>query len=161
MQILAGSKSDEDLRPAQCRGCGCLKLHCHGTYERGMIWELCLSLEVVSVQRYLCVDCHKTTSVLPWGLLAYRVLSLFAVMQSLYDEQEQRYRDLLYSYRRRWGKWYGKLRRGIGNVFGQLPDDALAGWGRLSSGERNSELVDLTGYSLFGRYKIHAPQRVF
>lgn len=162
MQILSRCKADDDLRPLHCRVCGCLKLHRHGTYDRGVKWTLDFVMAVsVKVRRYLCVNCSKTMSVLPFGLLAYRILSLFAVTQSLYDKQEQRNRDLLYCYRRRWEQWYGELRRGVGNAFGRLPASARAGWERLSFGERNSELVDRTGWSLFGRYKIHAPQRVF
>ena len=43
---------------------------------------------------------------------------------------------------------------------GRLPRGAREGWERLRSEEVNPELVDRTGYSLFGRYWIHAPQKV-
>jgi hypothetical protein len=58
------------------------------------------------------------------------------------------------------GKGYGALWRGIGNVLGRLPRDACLGWHKLGFEEVNPKLVDQTGWSLFGRYRIHAPQKV-
>ena len=115
----------------------------------------------MTVKRYLCASCCKTVSVLPWGVIAYRLLSIFVLIKGLYDEQEQRNLDLRQSYRRRWGQWYGALRRGIGNLFGELPQGAREGWERLGFAERNPELVSQSGWSLFGRYRIHAPQTCF
>jgi hypothetical protein len=160
MQILANSCDGNNQRPSECRACGFLKLHSHGTYERGAIWQLGLSIEEVSVRRYLCVGCLKTTSVLPWGLITYRLLSIFVLAKSLYDRQEQRSLDLLRSYRRRWEGWYWQLWSGIGNLFGLLPREAHEGWKKLGFEGMNPKLVDQSGWSLFGRYRIHAPQRV-
>jgi hypothetical protein len=103
-------------------------------------------------------------SVLPYGILAYRLLSLMVLSQSLYDQEEQRWRDLLRVYRRRWEKWYAKLWRGIGNVFGRLSREAYGGWEQLRELDLagvNPELVDQTGLSLFGRYRIHTAARTF
>jgi hypothetical protein len=99
-------------------------------------------------------------SVLPWGLIAYRLLSIFVLAKSLYDRQEQRNLDLLRSYRRHWEKWYPQLWRGIGNLFGRLPRDAQQGWKALGFEGVNPKLVDQSGWSLFGRYRIHTPQRI-
>jgi hypothetical protein len=81
-------------------------------------------------------------------------------MAHLYDQAQQRYRDLLAAYREHWKRWYETLWQGIGNVLGRLPRDACLGWQNLGFEEVNPKLVDQTGWSLFGRYRIHAPQKM-
>lgn len=160
MQILSRYLGEGAQKPEQCRVCGGGAFHHHGTYPRWVVMALSLAPERVKVPRYLCLDCERTTSVLPWGLVSYRLLSLSILMVHLYDREQQRYRDLLAAYRRRWEKGYGALWRGIGNVLGRLPRDACLGWQQLGFEEVNPKLVDQTGWSLFGRYRIHAPQKV-
>ena len=160
MQLLMRLLGQEQQRPEECRKCGGRRLHRHGSYERGIVWKLGGKIEMLEVFRYLCVGCWRTTSLLPLGVLTYRLLALAIVAEHLYDEQNQRQKDLLASYRRHWQWWYPKMRAGIGNLIGKLPRGAKEGWERLRSEEVNPELVDRTGWSLLGRYWIHAPQKV-
>jgi hypothetical protein len=156
MQILARCGC-ENVRPSECRKCGSRVLHRHGTYERWVVLALNVSCERIEVDRYLCVDCRRTTSVLPWGLISYRLLSIFILIESLFDLAEQRYRDLLEAYRRRWKAWYPRLWRGIGNLYGKPPINYCDGWQKLGDPKRNWDMVDKTGWSLFGLYAIHKP----
>lgn len=162
MQILSNLGSCS--RPLMCVVCGCDRIHGHGSYERWVVWAIAAVAKKIKVSRYRCLGCEGTMSVLPYGILAYRLLSLMVLSQSLYDQEEQRWRDLLRVYRRRWEKWYAKLWRGIGNVFGRLSREAYGGWEQLRELDLagvNPELVDQTGLSLFGRYRIHAAARTF
>jgi hypothetical protein len=161
MQHLAWDWSGKEVGPGECRRCGGNHFHRHGFYERWVLWLLAWEPERVKVARYLCVGCARTTSVLPWGILAYRLLALGILRQSLYDDQEERWRDLLRAYRRRWERWYPQLWRGIGPLWGKLPRDSCGGWEVLGLTEVNPKLVDQSGWSLFGRYRIHAPARVW
>jgi hypothetical protein len=160
MQILSRYEGEGLNKPEECRGCGGQAFHHHGSYRRWVVMALILPPERVRVPRFLCVGCYRTTSVLPWGLVSYRLVRLSILMTYLYDREQQRYRDLLASYRRCWEKRYGMLWRSIGNVLGRLPRDACLGWQKLGFEEVNPKLVDQTGWSLFGRYRIHAPQKV-
>ncbi len=160
MQLLARYRGEENERPTQCRRCGGSRFHRHGFYKRWVLWMLNSTPERVKVNRYFCVRCGGTTSLLPWGILSYRLLSLGIVIKHLYDRQEQRWRELLSAYRRRWKGWYPQLWRGIGNLMGRLPREADEGWEALGFEEVNPKLVDQSGWSLFGHYRIHAPQRV-
>ncbi len=160
MQLLARYCGEERQLPPECRRCGGTHFHRHGFYERWILWVLGCSPERLKVNRFLCIGCLTTTSVLPWGILTYRLLSLALVMEHLWDEEQERCRDLLSSYRRRWYQWYPQLRRDMGLLFGRLPRDACEGWHHLAFEEMNPKLVDQTGCSLFGRYRIHAPQKV-
>ena len=117
-------------------------------------------MELLRVLRFLCVGCWGTTSLLPRGVLTYRLLSLGIVAKHLYDKGNEYNQELLAAYRRHWQWWYPRLRSGIGHLMGRLPRGAREGWERLRSEEVNPELVDRTGWSLFGRHQIHAPQKV-
>ena len=160
MQLLMRLAGQEQSKPEECRKCRGRHFHRHGSYERGIVWDFGVGIELLKVFRYLCVGCWRTSSLLPRGVVTYRLLALGIIAKHLYDEQNQRQKDLLAAYRRHWEWWYPKLRAGIGNLIGRLPREARAGWERLRSEEVNPELVDRTGWSLFGRYWIHAPQKV-
>ena len=160
MQLLMRLQGQEKSRPEECRKCGGRRLHRHGSYKRGVLWELGGKTELLTVFRFLCMGCWGTTSLLPKGVLTYRLLWLGIVAKHLYDKDNEHNQDLLAAYRRHWEWWYPRLRAGIGNLMGWLPRNAKQGWERLRSGEVNPDLVDRTGWSLFGRYWIHAPQKV-
>ena len=136
------------------------KFHRHGSYKRWVMWRVEGKAERLGVCRYLCVRCGGTTSVLPWGVITYRLLSLGILIKALYEDEQEHCRDLLREYRRQWERWYGELWGGIGNLLGRLPRDACAGWKAMGFEEVNPKLVDQIGWSLFGRYRIHTPQRV-
>ena len=160
MQILMRLLGQEQSRPEECRKCGARHFHRHGSYERGIVWGVGMGIEPLKVFRFLCVECWHTTSMLPRGVVTFRLLCLGILAKHLYDKSNEQQRDLLAAYRRHWEWWYPKLRVGIGNLMGRLPRGAREGWERLSSEEVNPELVDRTGLSLFGLYWIHAPQKV-
>jgi hypothetical protein len=128
-----------------------------------VVWAVEEKVTQVRVKRYLCVGCRKTTSVLLWGILTYRLLCLALVVKQLYDKEAQRWADFLARYRRRWEAGYLRLKLAVGRLFGgrDLPEDAQAGWCELTKiVEVNPELVDQTGWSLLGRYRIHTPRTV-
>jgi hypothetical protein len=163
MQILSRGEEWDGERPERCRGCGDARLHCHGSYPRWVVWAVEQEATRVRVERYLCVGCRRTTSVLLWGILTYRLLSLAIVAKHLYASTLRRWGELLARYRRRWENGYRELNRAVGRLFGgrDLPEEAQGGWCQLMEVvEVNPELVDQTGWSLFGRYRIHTPLTV-
>jgi transposase-like protein len=89
------NNTSEDNRPERCPYCGVSGLWCHGPYERKADRENSsdASLNPVLIQRYLCLTCRRTCSVLPecipprrWYLweIQQKVLLLYLLGQSAY-----------------------------------------------------------------------------
>jgi hypothetical protein len=95
--------------------------------------------------------------------LTYRLLSFAIVARHLFDDLVRQWSDLIKKYRKRWVAGYGRLKQAVGRLFGDdLAPDAREGWERLVGiAEVNSELVDQTGWSLFGRYRCHVSRGSF
>ncbi|NJM41623.1 MAG: transposase family protein [Anaerolineae bacterium] len=75
------------LRPACCAGCGSRELNGHGWYERWAVYE---ERDVkVSVKRWRCKGCGKTTSQLPNFLHRYRHYALVVIESVLRGRLEQ------------------------------------------------------------------------
>lgn len=150
--------------PLECVGCGYVgRLHRHGIYVR---WFWSHQLLEISVARFLCPGCWKTTSLLPEFALSYRLIDIKIVDLFFRSEEVLRrdfsFAELLRSYWRRWEKRWFCLLQKIGYYFGRLRiRDPCHGW--KSVGERaggiadaNRILIENFGLSLLGQYTIHA-----
>ena len=86
----------EEVRPAQCVGCGTasrpmgekLAVHGHGLLERQLRGVLEVGAEpgvvVLSVRRYACLACKAVMTVVPAGMLARRLYSAPSIALALH-----------------------------------------------------------------------------
>lgn len=126
---------------------------------------------LISVPRFLCPKCLRTTSCLPSFALSYRMISsdtLEAFLQGRMKEKGiAQHRDLLESYRRRWEERAPEIEAVTGAFFGPLSDEPPAQrllnammrqWGNLRQG--CVELLETFGEAPLKRYRIHDWARV-
>ena len=98
----------KDLRsehPRQCPGCGCVKFHRWGKYERDVVEER--RDHRISIQRIRCVKCGKTCSYLPSFCvsgLSYGIDFIMTILKSFIQK-------LRYSLEERKRRAYALLRR--------------------------------------------------
>lgn len=76
----AGFKKLELEKPGKC-GCGCVKYHKWGKYERYVIEEK--AEYIIAVQRICCVKCGKTISYLPSFCVSKKSYSVNLIMAIL------------------------------------------------------------------------------
>jgi hypothetical protein len=93
---LAKTPSVDEVRPAQCLGCGAasrpvgehLVVHGHGLLERQMRGVLAIGdapgMLTISVRRYSCQLCRAVMTVVPAGMLARRQYSGPSIALALY-----------------------------------------------------------------------------
>jgi hypothetical protein len=94
VEYATGLPSVEDFRPSCCPGCGRLarddlgsrlRIVGHGTYARQVL-GLLSSVDpqlVVEIRRYLCVECGRTTSVLPDVLYPRRWYGAWVILEAI------------------------------------------------------------------------------
>lgn len=149
--------------PLECVACGRPgRLHRHGIYAR---WFWSHQLLEISVARFLCPGCGRTTSLLPDFALSYRLIDIKIVDLFFRAEEALRrdfsFAELLRSYWRRWEKRWFLLLQNMGNYLGRLRiRDPCHGW--KSVGDRaggiaaaNRILIEKFAMSLLGQYAIH------
>lgn len=122
--FLRRSPEEQEAIDRICPKCGCLKSHGHGEYPRKSFAGVASSLpliEMIGVPRYRCVQCKKTFSRLPFGLLPRKLIPLsFALILAISKRSQQGLADL-------WNVASSSLRRWrqIGlHLLKKLPDIA-------------------------------------
>jgi len=158
--LAADNPFDVVSQPEVCGGCaGRDCFHRHGTYER-YVEEM-----LRKVARFLCLLCHKTTSVLPAFVLPYRATLVKDVDDYfLADESERPHKsraDMLRRYWREWCAHWPTLQRQSGwPPVRPLAREPQAYWQQLrraagSIAGAQVRLIGRYGLSLLRRYACH------
>jgi hypothetical protein len=122
----------------------------------------------IQVRRFICLNCHATTSVLPSFAQPYRLVCTATIHRHFCGIHQTvdtaRWNPLLTRYRRRFQGWYPELAKVIGDKLGLSPPGGASdvAWGSLMRICGGSDLRSATRnlvkdfkITVFGRYRCH------
>ena len=153
--------------PSRCPNCSQSKaLLALGYYSRS-VSRAGIGALLISVRRFRCRSCRKTTSLLPSFAQPYRFVKNLVIDRyfrgDLFGSEILRHWDLLSQYRRRFEQFWPEVARVTLQSFGRAPPYELDTVWRTLVGthgdlaEATKTLVTVYQITPFGRYRCHRP----
>jgi hypothetical protein len=153
--------------PKRCPNCRQANaLWALGYYQRNLS-RVSIGALVISIRRFRCRHCRKTTSILPAFAQPYRFVQSRTIERffdgEAFTHEVIRHLDLLSRYWRRFGSFLPELERSLGKALERAPpSQPRAAWRVLADLYGDLALMTKTfvtahHITLFGRYRCHRP----